>query len=250
MVPSDQSTQAFQELALNYERTVDQELRKSWGVGYSGFVEQIIRYAGLRDTDIMLDIATGTAMIPRSLVNLHGHRGHIIGLDITYTVLEIGKSRLPGKPISLTCASAVALPFAPGSFDAVICALATHHIDQSDLLWQAHRVLKPGGQLILADVTASPAWRFPGIKTGLRLAAFAYFLITVSPARAWVESQAVSYVHTEAEWAAALRKSGFANIRASKPSIQKTWAPAAILFAATKNSVPNFGTESSLTADD
>ncbi len=238
MVSFSQSPLAFQELAQNYEFTVDQELRKSWGMRYSIFVEQVLQFASVSDTDDVLDIATGTAMIPRSLVDVHGHRGHIAGLDITYAVLEIGKGRLPIKPISLTCASAVALPFAPGSFDCVICALATHHIDQSDLLWQAHRVLKPGGKIILADVVASPSWRFPGVKTSLRLAAFAYFLFTVSPARAWVESQAVSYVHTEAEWAAALRKFGFANIRSSKPSMQNTWAPAAIMFAATKNTIP------------
>ena len=236
-MPTDQTSKAFQELALKYESTVDQELQKAWGLGYSDFVEQLLQFAGIAGQCRVLDIATGTGLIPRTMAPRLGTGARIVGLDITYAVLEIGKSKIassqPDPSISLTCATATALPFGPGSFDCVICALATHHIDQQALLAQISSVLKPGGQVILADVVASPSWRFPGVRTGLRLAAFIYFLLKESPARAWVESQAVSYVHTEEEWMSALRKQNFTAIRVCQPSIRRTWAPSAVMMAAT-----------------
>lgn len=241
MIPPDPTAKAFQELALNYEITVDQELQKAWGVSYPGFVEQILQFAGVRGDNRVLDIATGTGLIPRTMTSMLGPGGHIVGLDITYKALRIGKIKIDSSPeekrISLTCATALALPFAPGSFDCVICALATHHINQQELLGQVSSVLKSGGQFILADVMASPSWHFPGIKPLLRMAAFIYFLFANSPARAWVESQAVSYVHTEKEWTTALRKNNFSTIRVGKPYIQRSWAPSAIMVAATKDVV-------------
>lgn len=120
------------------------------------------------------------------------------------------------------------------ALDCVICALATRHINQDELLEQVSSVLKPGGQFILADVMASPSWNFPGMKPVLRLAAYLYFLFAQSPARAWIESQAVSYVYMEKEWTTALRKNDFSTIRVCKPSIQRVWAPSAIMVAATR----------------
>lgn len=241
MLHSDPTAQAFQELALHYEITLDQELRKAWGMSYSGFVEQLLRFAGIQDNDRVLDIATGTGLIPRTLISMFGSEHHITGLDITYPALHIGRTKLASnretKSITFTCATATALPFAPASFDCVICALATHHIHQHQLLEQVSSVLKPGGQVILADVSASPSWRFPGVKSCLRLAALLYFLITVSPARAWVESQAVTSVYTEKEWVTALREYNFSATRVHKPFIQHTWAPSAIMIAATKGAV-------------
>lgn len=241
MLHSNPAAQAFQELSLNYELTVDQELRKSWGVSYLDFAKQLTQFAGIQNGDRILDIATGTGLIPRTLVSMFGSGGLIVGLDITYTALSIGRTKIEsscaGKPISFICANAVELPFAPASFDYVFCALATHHIPQHQLLEQVSEALKPGGQFILADVVASPSWRFPGVKSCLRLAALLYFFATVSPARAWVESQAVTHVHTEKEWVTALQMHNLSAIRVHKPAIRRTWAPAAIMMAATKSAV-------------
>jgi ubiquinone/menaquinone biosynthesis C-methylase UbiE len=237
------TSKAFQELALNYEFTVNQELLKSWGVSYTDFIEQILQFAGIRDRDWILDIATGTGLIPRTVFSMPGWAGLIIGLDITFSALQFAKAKIGSSgnrtAIPLTCATALALPFASNSFDFVICALASHHIPQHQLIGQVSSVLKPGGQFILADVIASPCWRFPGVKLGLRLAAFVYFLFTVSPARAWIESMAVSQVYTEKEWMTALEKHHFSSIRVGQSSIKRTWAPAAILIAATKSAAQN-----------
>jgi SAM-dependent methyltransferase len=87
------------------------------------------------------------------------------------------------------------LPFAPGSFDYVIYSLAAHHIGPADFLKQAFRVLKEGGQIILAEVAASNGQKLPGITLLLRLAAFLYFLFKENLTRARIESEAVSHSH-------------------------------------------------------
>lgn len=224
---------------MSYEFTVDQELRASWGVPYVDFVEQILDFAGIGDQGQVLDIATGTGLIPRTLVAKYGFGGHIVGLDFTFAALSLGKQKVlenqKRMAVTHTCASAVALPFAAGSFDCVICALATHHIPQKQLFDQVASVLKPGGLFVLADVLASPSWRVPGVRFFLRLLAFVYFLFAVSPARAWVESDAVSHVYTEEEWKSAFQQHGFSQVVFSTPSIRRTWAPSAFLIKATKD---------------
>lgn len=241
MVNRTLTAQAFEELASNYEMTVDQELQKAWGVSYPDFVEQVLRFAGVRDEQKILDIATGTGLIPRRLVSMLGPCGCIVGLDITYTALQLGKFKIKfnrdHKAISFTCATATALPFAPGSFDCVICALATHHINQAELLEQAFAVLKPGGKLIVSDVIASPSWQFPGIKPFLRLAAYLYFFFAKSPARAWIESQAVTDIHTQKEWVSALSQHGFSGIQASRAFSKHAYASSGIILVGIKDAM-------------
>lgn len=241
MIYRNPTAQAFEELASNYEITVDQELQQAWGVSYPGLIDQILRFAGVQHEQKILDIATGTGLIPRTLAPMLGPGGFIIGLDITFTALRLGKNKIVShpeeKPIALTCATATALPFSPGTFDCVICALATHHINQNELLAQASFGLKPGGKLILADVIAAPYWQFPGIKAVLRLAAYFYFFFTKSPARAWIESQAVAYVHTEKEWLSALRAHNFTSIQVSEPFKKHALASSGIIMVGIKGAI-------------
>jgi len=213
MTEHQRTTAAFQELSHNYEETVDQELRKFWQLSYPHFVNLLLEFTHVGEMDSVLDLATGTGLIPRTLAAKQGIKGRVVGLDFTYHALEIGKRKLDGcSTVSLTCASALWLPFAANSFDCVICALAAHHLDRALLLEQIRTVLKPGGRFIFADVTASPAWRLPGVKILLRTGAFLYFLLNNSLARAWVESGAVSHVLTADQWTAALKSKGFTQI--------------------------------------
>jgi ubiquinone/menaquinone biosynthesis C-methylase UbiE len=243
MPSSDLKLSAFEELSQEYEATVDQELRSAWSIGYADFVRQLLTFADLHGEQRILDLATGTSLLPRSYAAQPGAAqsagaATVVGLDLTYAVLKIGQEKIRaqnlGQQIQLTCANATDLPFADRSFDCVICALATHHIPHDFLIAQTERVLKPGGKIILADVVASPNWRIPGVKLLLRLAAYLYFLLKVSPARAWIEAQAVTYVHTQEEWTRALLKHNFNEIRVHYPATRSTWAPSAMMIAAKK----------------
>jgi ubiquinone/menaquinone biosynthesis C-methylase UbiE len=238
MTEQDVIVEAFSELAPNYEDVVDKELQRFWGWSYSGFVSQLLESVPNGKDDIILDVATGTAVIPRRLASEDGFKGRIVGLDLTLSMLRHGQGFIQtsgeAMPVSLTCASATTMPFPAESFDIVICGLATHHIEQSQLLSEMRRVLKPGGTLTIADVAASPYWRYPGVKSLLRIGAFAYFLTTEGAARAWAESDAVSHVHTADEWRALLEELEFQDVKVNKLRSRRRWGPAPLILKAAK----------------
>ena len=77
----------------------------------------------------ILDIATGSADIPRALMAWGQKRGlklTIVGIDNHLPMLRMAKAQ--SAEIYLAQANALTLPFAPRSFDLAICALAFHHL--------------------------------------------------------------------------------------------------------------------------
>jgi cyclopropane fatty-acyl-phospholipid synthase-like methyltransferase len=67
-------------------------------------------------------------------------------------------------------ASAMDLPFADGSFDVVFCLEAAHcFCDKLRFLKESRRVLKPGGMLLLADITANTRVPFVSWQPALKL---------------------------------------------------------------------------------
>ena len=153
--------EAFTELASRYEKVVDSELNRFWGWSYIRFVNRLIGLTIISDGDLILDVATGTAVIPRRLVEAVKKNFHVIGLDITAAMLRRGKEQIEkaaaDRDISLSCGDALVMPFGPGSFDLVMCGLATHHMNVPAMLSEMGRVLKPGGRLAMADAAGSPA---------------------------------------------------------------------------------------------
>ena len=76
----------------------------------------------------ILDIATGSGDIPCALLDWGQKRGlnlTIVGVDNHLGMLRMAQETAPG--IHLAQADALALPFAPRSFDLALCALAFHH---------------------------------------------------------------------------------------------------------------------------
>lgn len=236
---SNNVVKAFTELAPRYEETVDQELRRFWGLSYREFVDRLIEVVFIEEGDLVLDVATGTAFIPLNLVDRVGGRGQVVGLDITLAMLKRGRENIEAagasSHIGLVCASAMKMPFVGGGFALVICGLGTHHMDVPQMLFEMKRVLKTGGKLVMVDAGASKIWKLPGIKAFLRIATFLYFLSTHSVARAWAEADAVSHVHTADEWRKILLGFGFTNVNITKLSSHRFWSPAPLVVRAVKN---------------
>ncbi|MET4100317.1 ubiquinone/menaquinone biosynthesis C-methylase UbiE [Agrococcus sp. UYP10] len=85
----------------------------------------------------------------------------VTGVDISPGMLAEARSRMAalGRPVTLLEADAQGLPFDDAAFDTVVCALALCSIPQpAAAIREMHRVLVPGGRLLLLDHVASSAW--------------------------------------------------------------------------------------------
>ena len=230
--------EAFTELAPRYEEVVNAELDLFWGWSYGGFVNQLLQHTPLPTNGTILDIATGTGVIPIKVSAKKESSNFIHGLDITYSMLANAKRKISAQElieqIDLVCASAMSIPYASDSFDLVACALATHHMDVKLLLLESIRILRNKGMLSIADVGGSSVWKMPMVKFFLRIAAFMYFLFKENVYRAWAEAEAVSNVRSKEEWFDLLTEAGFVNIKITKLKSKYRWIPEPLVIQAIK----------------
>lgn len=229
MKEKDSVHEAFTELAPRYENVVDHELMTFWGWSYQDFIDRLLEQTTLEPGQKLLDIATGTAVIPRKLADRGFDQNQIIGLDITEAMLHRGIKRIDSEGLSgrihLTCGDALTLPFAQQTFDIVVTGLASHHMDIDRMLSEVMRVLKTDALFSMIDVGSTPFWRLPVIRFFSRIFAFFYFLITENFSRAWAEAQAVTNVRTAQEWRQSLADLGFRDIDIQPLPSKYAWLP-------------------------
>jgi ubiquinone/menaquinone biosynthesis C-methylase UbiE len=220
--------EAFSQLAPGYEAVMQQELRQFWGVNYPDFIRELVSLADIQSGERVLDIATGTARIPRQLVESAARPGQVIGLDITFAMLAEGRTRIEEaagrQDIRLVCGSALDLPFDNGSLDVVLCGLGTHHIQVPRLVSEMRRVLKPSGRLVLADVCASRFWRS---RPGLFMVKFLAqrYKAANQNARTEAELEAFPNVRTVQEWFDILHVNKFSQIEIKEVKPRLPWYP-------------------------
>ena len=99
----------------------------------------------------ILDLATGTADLAIALAKRNPN-AHIIGMDISEKMLEIGKKKIHCQnlenQIDLCLGNAASLPFEDASFDAVTVAFGVRNFENLDKgLSEISRVTKSGGQV-------------------------------------------------------------------------------------------------------
>jgi ubiquinone/menaquinone biosynthesis C-methylase UbiE len=238
MEKQDVVVEAFSELAPRYEKVVNSELNRFWGWSYSGFVDRLIELTPILDGDFILDLATGTSVIPRRLVESVTKDFQVVGLDITARMLKLGKEKIARdkavEKIHLTCGDAMVMPFSAESFNLVICGLATHHMNVPLLLSEIYRVLKRGGRLSIADAGGSRLWHLSVVRGIIKIAAFLYFLAVENISRAWAEAVAVSNIRTAKDWGLILSEHGFDDIKITRLSSTRFWAPDPLVLEATK----------------
>lgn len=105
------------------------------------------------DPGDVLDLGCGTGTLAIAMA-AGGGRTRITGVDGDPDILEIARGKDGAKGIDFVEGMADALPFADDSFDRVVSSLLLHHLDppvKRIALTEAHRVLRPGGRLHLAD---------------------------------------------------------------------------------------------------
>lgn len=102
----------------------------------------------------VLEVAVGTGR------NLAYYRGDVrlTGIDFSPAMLDLARRRARelGREVTLREADAQALPFADATFDTVVCTLGLCGFpDERAAITEMHRVLRPGGTLLLLDHVGS-----------------------------------------------------------------------------------------------
>ncbi|HEY7516026.1 MAG TPA: class I SAM-dependent methyltransferase, partial [Vicinamibacteria bacterium] len=100
---------------------------------------------------LVLDMGGGAAWVSDLLAKL-GYRP--VTLDIAPTLLRIGRDRFSRENLAFRPLNGdmTALPVATSSMDAVVVVDALHHVpDIPAVFREAHRVLRQGGQFLLAE---------------------------------------------------------------------------------------------------
>jgi demethylmenaquinone methyltransferase/2-methoxy-6-polyprenyl-1,4-benzoquinol methylase len=111
---------------------------------------------GLRPGQSALDVAGGTGDLAAGLAGQVGPSGLVVLSDINAAMLAIGRDRLLDRGLlqNVRCAIANAerLPFADSSFDCVTIGFGLRNVtDKPAALVSMHRVLKPGGRLLVLE---------------------------------------------------------------------------------------------------
>jgi demethylmenaquinone methyltransferase / 2-methoxy-6-polyprenyl-1,4-benzoquinol methylase len=107
--------------------------------------------------DAVLDVATGTGLVARALVARYGCT--VVGVDQSGGMLAEARRRTPG--VELVQASADALPFDDGRFDALTFTYLLRYVDDpAATLRELARVVRPGGTIAgLEFGVPRSAWR-------------------------------------------------------------------------------------------
>ena len=112
----------------------------------------------------LLDVAGGTGDISFRFLKRAG-QGHATVLDLTEPMLIEGRKRAEaermGEMLDWVVGDAMALPFPDNSFDVYTISFGIRNVTRpAEALAEAHRVLKPGGRLIVLEFSRIPT---PGL---------------------------------------------------------------------------------------
>jgi demethylmenaquinone methyltransferase/2-methoxy-6-polyprenyl-1,4-benzoquinol methylase len=109
-----------------------------------------------RPNQHVLDLATGTADV---LLALHHQSDKVasgVGLDMSTGMLELGKRKIEqhglSSQLSLVLGDAASIAVSDNTFDAATIAFGIRNVADVDAaLGEIHRVLKPGGRLLILE---------------------------------------------------------------------------------------------------
>ncbi len=116
--------------------------------------------AGLAPGQSVLDVACGTGIVARTVADRLAGTGRVVGVDLNDGMLAVARRVRPD--LEWRQGDVADLPFADGSFDAVLCQMALMFFpDRTAALREMARVGRPGGVVALvvpASLDDQPAY--------------------------------------------------------------------------------------------
>jgi len=126
-----------------------------WTMPEAALKRQLVEQARIRPGHRVLDLGCGTATLTILIKQLHPG-AEVAGLDGDQKILEIAMAKVAraGLDIALEQGMSFALPYPDSSFDRALSSMVFHHLtgeNKARTLQEVFRVLRPGGELHVAD---------------------------------------------------------------------------------------------------
>jgi len=122
--------------------------------------KQTLRVAALQPGQSVLDVGCGTGALTRLAAHAVGTAGRTVGTDASPQMIAVARKNTArmAPPIEFRVEPIEHLSFADGEFDAVLSSLMLHHLPdglKERGLAEVRRVLKPGGRLVVVDMSGA-----------------------------------------------------------------------------------------------
>ena len=153
-----------QDVAGLFERTAVHYDWICWVMSFGSgqlYRRQALARAGLSEAMRALDVATGTGLVARAIVDLVGSAQRVVGLDPCRGMLMETRK---WNPSALVQGLGETLPFRRDCFDFISNGYGLRHVPDLEGTFREYwRVLKPGGRILLLEISR------PRSRSGLHL---------------------------------------------------------------------------------
>ena len=147
-------------MATHRERILDQFTRQAVpfstapGIKDERALALLVEASGAGSGDTVLDVACGPGLVVAAFARV---ARHVTGIDVTPAMLERARELTSGLAnVTLDHGDVLSLPYADGAFSIVVSRFAFHHFaDPPAVLAEMRRVCRPGGRVVVCDLTGS-----------------------------------------------------------------------------------------------
>ncbi len=134
--------------------------------------DRLVDLAEIKHSDAVLDVGTGTGVVALKVAKILGADGKNHGIDLSEKMLATAyaKAELLGQKVEFSQMDAEELTFDAGNFDVVVSLFALLHFPNPlEALLEIHRVLRPGGKLVVAVGSSPPLFSVTGVTHRMML---------------------------------------------------------------------------------
>jgi arsenite methyltransferase len=140
---------------MEFDRRLIQRLERLYSTRDVLRRRELVRAAvGARAGDRVLDVGCGPGFYITELLEAVGREGAVVGVDISADMLAVAAKRAAGHGnVEFHEAGATSLPVPDASFERAVCVQVLEYVrDVPAALAEMHRVLRPGGRMLVWDV--------------------------------------------------------------------------------------------------